>query len=248
MRVVRRQNPRSRTAAAVVSGLLVVVAAACLLLARQRFSGAERAAWWARPGSVATAGAAVPSARAPGTCWNWQSVDRLDDRCMGELPVPSFQCCSGAGYKCRPCSERLLQALSCVSPRHMLLQLPPGCGGAPLLPGPLPPLMTQPIRGGRQRGQGGCMLSSEAVRSGRWVATSSTRWPGMPGLPGALFEPAGVACGGRCPLAGPAMLRCLQAAGYDRLLASGDSTVRQLFTRLIRCAVWCVYPALFGSL
>lgn len=166
---------------------------------------------------------------------------------MAELQAPSFRCCSGAGYACRPCSEPLLQALRCVSPRHMLLRLPPACNVLPVTPAPLPPPANPPSQLGSQPAQGSCLLSSEALLAGRWVATNSTPWAGGLGLPGALFEPAGCASSRWRPLAGPAVARCLQGAGYDRLLISGDSTVRQLFVRLVRCVLCWYRPAAAGA-
>ncbi|KAL4444046.1 hypothetical protein ABPG75_011783 [Micractinium tetrahymenae] len=231
MRVVRKQAARASTTAAAVSGLLALTAA-CLLLAWQQRSSA--AAWWPQPGSLAGAADALPDAAPPANCSAWQSVSRLHDRCMAELQGPTFQCCSGAGYACRICSEPLLQALRCVGPRHMLLRLPARCGAAQLLPGPPPPPPPPPGQPGSQRARASCQLPSAAVLGGRWVAASSTPWAGMPGLPGALFQPAGGACDRRRPLVGPAVSRCLRAAGFDRLLISGDSTVRQLFTQLVR--------------
>lgn len=245
MRLVRKHTTHTRTAS-VASGLLAL-AAACWLLAWQLRSGSAAASLWAQPGSLAGAVAATPGSGQPADCWSWQSVDRLHDRCMAELRAPPFRCCSGAGYACRPCSEALLQALRCVSPRHMLLRLPPGCG-APSVLSAAPPLQTSPPgQPSRLHAQDSCQLSSAAVSGGRWMAATSTPWAGLPGLPGALFEPAGGACSRRRPVVGPAVPRCLQAAGYHRLLVSGDSTVRQLFARLVRWVAALNGPSLSGS-
>lgn len=227
--------------------LVAAVAAACAVAwlaaaARERELGLLHAS---RSSSDGLLRAAEPEA----ACSSWQGAGVLGGGCLAELPpsAASFECCGGPNYTCHSAgyacpAEALLLTLRCVSPRHMLLrplpgcQLSGGCGAAWGAPGhatraaqPRVPLQQ-------------CPPSAQAVAGGSWVEVSS---PVVPGVPSLQFQPA-------CspprsgslyhniqpqvpppPLAGPEALQRLWAAGFDRVLISGDSTVRHLYNRLV---------------
>ena len=208
MRVARKQATRARATAAALVVLFAAAAVASLLLRRGRRLGgwAPRLTGWA----TGPAAAAEP----PGSCASWAAVDRLADRCMTELPESeaAYKCCAGAGYPCQPCSEGLLDALRCISPRRMLLRPAPGCAAA----------YDNAAPAQRRSGRGGaCQLSSDAVAAGRWLSANGTPLGDAPGMPGAFFVPeADSGCSWR-PLVGPAVPRCLRAARINRIVISG---------------------------
>lgn len=178
-------------------------------------------------------------------CGRWQSAGVLGGGCLAELPqhAANFECCGGQNYTCHSSgyacpAEALLPALRCVSPRHMLLGLPPGCslhgGGSAAAP---TDAHAAQLRVPLQQ----CLPSAEGIATGRWVEIRSPAGPGVPSL---RFQPGCSPASGsgqpflrarapRPPLAGPAALQRLWGAGFDRVVISGDSTVRHLYNRLV---------------
>lgn len=216
-----------------------VAVAVFAFTARQRELGLLHA-------SRASSDGLLRAPKATAACSRWQSTHVLGGGCLAELPphVASFECCGGPNYTCHnagyPCpAEALLPALRCVSPRHMLLLPPPGCsltGGA--------------SAAGHAAGRAGqlsvplqqCLPSAEAVAGGSWVEVSSPAGPGVPSL---QFQPACRTASSSnrdhqpkppaplAPLAGPEALQRLWGAGFDRVVISGDSTVRHFYNRLV---------------
>lgn len=188
------------------------------------------------PASQASSNVQTRLGEAAHACSGWQSASVLGGGCLAELPqhVARFECCGGLNYTCYSSgyacpAKALLPALRCISPRHMLLRLPPGCSL---------PTATQAaqLRVPLQQ----CLPSADGVARGSWVETGAA---GV-GVPTLRFQPAcSPAGGGRqhsllalAPppaLAGPAAAQRLWAAGFDRVVISGDSTVRHLYNRLV---------------
>lgn len=184
--------------------------------------------------------AAEPAA----ACSRWHSTSVLGGGCLAELPpqAASFECCGGDNFTCHSdgyaCPiDKLLPALRCVSPRQMLLRLPPGCGlphGSSAGAAPAGATHATQLRGPQPQ----CRPSADAIVAGSWVESSRAAVPGVPSL---QFQPACsrlTTTGLRAPapappLAGPEALQRLWGAGFDRVVISGDSTVRHLYNRLV---------------
>lgn len=206
---------------ALLAGLLV---AAVLLLT-------SRGIGWRTGTGIALSPGNPQQPQEQPACRHWAAASRLAGSCVAQQApgTASFPCCSdlGAGVRCPPCNPALLAALQCIAPRYMLLRPAPGCGAA-VLPPPPPPLPPPQPRG--------CSLSSDQVAAGQWVPTRSTPTWGSPGVPGLSFQlppGGGAACGGQRPLGSAEVPRCLWSAGFDRVVFSGDSTVRHLYTRFV---------------
>lgn len=163
----------------------------------------------------------------PPHCRHWAAVDRLAGGCVAEQEpgTTAFTCCSnpGTGFGCRPCLSYMLQTLQCIAPRYQLLRPAPGCDAALRPPPPLPPqLPAQPV----------CSLPSAAVFAGKWALTYDMPAWDTPATPLLAFQPA-AACAQQRPVGAAEVPACLSAAGIDRVVVSGDSTVRHLYSRLI---------------
>ena len=187
---------------------------AVLLLAACIAALALRSIWRLRSGQR--------SQQWPERCSSWAAAHRLAGGCVAVLDegTAAFSCCTNgsAGTGCPTCSPPIFSALECTAPRHMLLHPQPGCAAQVVPPPRLPP---------PQSLQQPCSLTAGAVEKGRWALS-----PGdLPAAPRHSFQPT-ASCRQR-PLGAAEVPACLWAAGFDRVLVSGDSTVRQLYTRLI---------------
>lgn len=165
----------------------------------------------------------------PHQCSHWSTVSRLSDSCMGELPAgAAMRCCGGEGspMPCAACPADKLDALQCVQPRSMLLQAAPGC---------------KPGVGARSAlsAGGNRSLSSLDVANGRWLETGRHAAAGVPPL---LFQPAGAPP--QRPIGAAEVPGRLWAAGFDRVVVSGDSTVRHVYNRLVGRVAPACCPAL----
>ena len=167
--------------------------------------------------------AAHTDGQQPERCKHWGAASRLGGGCIGTLQpgTSTFPCCTNGslGTGCPECSQHLLQTLGCLAPRHMLLRPQPGCAALPpllpRLPPPLPPQLP-------------CGLTPKALITGSWVQAA----PDALGAPPLSFQPA-APCRQQRALGSAEVPGCLWAAGFDRVVVSGDSTARQLYTRLI---------------
>ncbi len=164
---------------------------------------------------------------AHGADCSWAATARLGGgACMAEAAHEAFDCCGGPGYACQQCSPSLMQSLRCVSPRSMLLQTAqPSCS----LDVTSAPAMPAVADGSR------CPLSAAQVFGGRW-ANASAALRARQGVPSLVFEPAplmGDSAAAAQHLVGPQVAERLWASGYDRVVISGDSTVRHLYNRLV---------------
>lgn len=165
---------------------------------------------------------------AHGADCRWVATARLGGAaCMAEAAVEEFDCCGGPGYVCKNCSQPLMHSLQCVSPRSMLLHAAPSCS----LEGDLVPARPAAADGSR------CPLSAAQVFGGRW-ANASGALAARQGVPSLVFEPApsmGSSSAAAAPphLVGPQVAARLWASGYDRVVISGDSTVRHLYNHLV---------------
>ena len=228
--------------------------AALVLLIRKQIPGHA-------PGSgIATSSGAPPAVAA---CRHWATAAVLPGGCLGTMPVGMpFSCCSGREYACTNCSQPLLAHLHCASPRHMLLRPPPGCGLPPLPPPPhmwqagsscgLPSAAVwdglwsaaTPTQAAATPALPGAIF--QLVAPGGGGSSSGANGSSSSGGGGSAEAPASPSCGGRDPTAACAsppclaargaaevVPRCLWAAGFDRVLVSGDSSVRHLFNRLV---------------
>jgi hypothetical protein len=166
-----------------------------------------------RPKSVT--GIMPATASKPAVCEQWAATHTLGSGCLAKLDsgVSSVPCCGGQDYKCRKCPAAKVDTLRCVSPRHMLLQAAPGCGTS------------------LAAARGCTQLSAADTLQGRWV-NASIAAPGPPGTPPLLFQPAGDAARGP-PMGAAEALQRIWGAGYDRVVVSGDSTVRHVYNRLV---------------
>lgn len=218
-------------AAAAVVGLLL------LLLS------ATRSGWRSKSASRSATSRAWP-ASAAAACRHWASVAALPGSCLGQLaPGAAFNCCAGSADTCKSCTPEVLAHLRCLSPSRMLLRPAPGCGH--LLAPQLPAALWQP---GPRRAPA-CALSTAAIANGSWAAPAEAE--AAPAMPEVLFRLAAGPGSGSKPSDGGAVPactakqqlrrlgaaeaapRCLWSAGYQRVLISGDSSVRQLFNRLV---------------
>ena len=161
----------------------------------------------------------------PDRCRHWAATDRLGGGCVASLQpgTSAFPCCYSGRVppSCPACSPQLLSTLDCLAPRHMLLRPQPGCGvqPPPRQPPPLPPLPRQLP----------CGLETNTLAAGSWVLAP----PSAHAAPQLRFRtPA--PCQQQRLLGAAEVPGCLWAAGFDRVVVSGDSTVRQLYMRLIR--------------
>ena len=232
---------------------LHAAAAAALLLAL--LLTAARSGWRRPPATRSAADAAA--------CRHLAAAVALPGGCVGELApgTASFNCCTGdKGGACQACSPEVIAHLQCPSPRHMLLQPLPGC--ADVLAAPLPAALWQPgqrraaacslpwaaIANGSWEAPAPAETapalpevlfrlaapdSSGSSSSKRRASRTGTSGSGNDGGP----TPA-PACDPQQRLRGLGAAevapRCLWAAGLDRVVVSGDSTVRQsLFNRLV---------------
>jgi hypothetical protein len=188
-----------------IAALVLAVAAALLLLARGGLSAHIKT----MGGSSLTPATASQQAR----CGQWAATHALGGGCLARLDsaVGKVPCCGGEGYTCSDCPIAKLQALHCVSPRHLLLQAAPGCSIA--------------------KPQACIRLSAADTLQGRWVNASDAA-PGPPGTPPLLFQPASDAARGP-PMGAAEALQRIWGAGYDRVVVSGDSTVRHVYNRLV---------------
>lgn len=152
--------------------------------------------------------------------------------CVAELVGSDFKCCSTTS--CKPCPPFFNSSLlPCIAPRYLLLRPGAGCAAA-VLPPPPDPLPPPP-------GPRGCDLSAAAVQAGSWVLRDVA--PAGPGSTRLQFQPGpsrgssgGGGRGGTCSrqrLRPAEVPRCFWASGFDRVVVSGDSTVRHLYGRLI---------------
>ncbi len=155
----------------------------------------------------------------PERCKHWAAASRLGGGCIAALQpgTSTFPCCTNGslGTSCPPCSQHLLQTLECLAPRHMLLRPQPGCAAQLPPPPRLPPQLP-------------CGLSPKALAAGSWVQKP----PSAPAASHLSFQPA-APCRQQRLLGSAEVPGCLWAAGFDRVVVSGDSTARQLYTRLI---------------
>lgn len=212
-----------RTAAA--AALLLGVAA---LLASSSSRGWRAGGLWTSGGALLGGGGGGGFA-VEGPCRHWASTEWLPGGCVAqqEAGATTFACCSrqpGGPFGCTPCKPPVMRAVECIAPRFALLRPAPGCGTA--LPPPLPP-PPRPLTARRSA----CHLDTAAVLGGKWIPARSTPGWEAPGAPGLFFSPT-AACAQRLP--GPATIPgCLLARGFDRVVVSGDSTVRHLFSRLL---------------
>lgn len=148
--------------------------------------------------------------------------------CMAEAAVEAFDCCGGPGYACQQCSQPLMQALQCVSPRGMLLEAAPPCS---FTIGSVPATPAAPDGSS-------CPLSAARVFGGRWV-NASRALAAREGVPSLVFELAPrMGSSSDAPaasphLVGPQVAARLWASGFDRVVISGDSTVRHLYNHLV---------------
>jgi hypothetical protein len=176
-------------------------------------------------------------------CGFWWAANRLSlsGSCMGAVAAGTsqFPCCQQTG--CKPCNAEIFGHLQCVSPRHMLLRPRAGCSSM-LVPPPLPPVLPRrPLGQQPNAGQGGSrMLPLAALLNGTWAPSGNETMLPPPGVPPLLFHPAANASsGGAAPTARPPLTaleayRCFYKAGFNRVVISGDSSVRHLFNRLVR--------------
>lgn len=197
------------------------VAGAALLLATAALLAREQLGGW-DPSSLLFSPAGP---RGDPRCRHWAAVDRLGG-CVAERQPGSsdFRCCSqgqGGAAECKPCLPHTLQTLECIAPRSLLLRQAPGCGAALRAPPAPPPLPAQPT----------CPLPSAAVAAGEWVFTDPAS-ASTPAVPLLTFKPA-TPCAQQRPVAAAEVPGCLWAAGIDRLVVSGDSTTRHLYSRLV---------------
>lgn len=187
----------------------LLLAGACIALLASRLR---------RPGSAPTAD------QQPARCSHWAATDSLGGGCIAALPpgVAAFPCCSGGslGPSCPACGQHLIHKLQCSAPRQMLLRPQPGCGMQLLPRQQLPPPPPPP--------QLPCSLVPASLAGGSWVTTP----PGVPAAPRLSFRPA-APCQQQQRVGSAEVPACLWAAGFDRVVVSGDSTARQLYTRLI---------------
>lgn len=183
--------------------------------------------------------AAAPTATAT-ACQHWASVERLPSGCLGALQQGgSFRgCCSGINYTCSPCSEQIFSDLECMAPRRMLLRPAPGCGAA---------LDALAQHQQRPSTSSSTCLAAAAVANGTWELATPAELATGPAQPGAFFQlapssssshrPDSAACQQPRQLhrlgAAEVAPRCLWTAGFDRVVISGDSTVRHFFDRLV---------------
>ena len=224
------------------AGAIVLCVAAAVLLLQLRSADTGFLAGRYRSGLDGSGAIAGPQ----GDCRRWLSATRLAGGCSAALApgTANFTCCShelGYGqYTCSKCSEELLVNLQCLAPRRMLLRPAPGCGAA--LAPPLPPPRQE-----QRRSAGSCRLSTAALLNGAWRLVHPNPARAPPGEPMLAFHSApsssdttpgggGGGCAQRRPLGAPEVPRCLRAAGFDRVVVSGDSTVRHLYNRLVRWA------------
>lgn len=192
---------------------------AALLLATAALLLRERLGAWG-PGNLLF----TPAAQRDPRCRHWAAVDRLGG-CVAERQpgVADFSCCSrqGGNLGCRPCLLHTQQTLECIAPRSLLLRQAPGCGAALRPPPAPPPLPAQPT----------CALPSAAVAAGYWAFNDAAA-ADTPAVPLLTFK-AAAPCAQQRPLAAAELPSCLWAAGIDRLVVSGDSTTRHLYSRLV---------------
>lgn len=222
-----RRRPSSPTAARAAAVLAALV---LLVVEKTRRSGHSQ--------QEGTAQTGPPAAALPAACQHWASVERLPSGCLGALQLGgSFRgCCSGAlqNASCSPCSEEVVAALQCLTPRRMLLRPAPGCGAA---------LDASAQQQQRLSSGSRCDLSAAAVANGTWEAATPAELAAAPALPRAFFRLAAPGSGDGAACQQPRRLhrfgaaevapRCLWAAGFDRVVISGDSSIRHLFNRLV---------------
>lgn len=211
-------SPGKRWNAAVSSALALALVAALAV--------ASSGGWWR--GGAAVTGSRIERSN-PLRCKAWGALEPLGGGCLAKLTegTPVVPCCGGERYACKPCPRPTLSALQCISPRHALLLPAPGCtvtGGSGGRPS---------AASGAPVSAGSCgPLSAAAVSSGQWVAASSVSGS-VPGAPPLLFQP-GKQRRSRPPLGAFETVERLWGAGFDRVVVSGDSTVRHFYNRLVR--------------
>lgn len=196
-------------------------------------------------------------------CRHWASAEQLPGGCLGELQHgTAFDCCSGREYSCRNCSAQVLASLACTCPRHVLLRPAPLCGAllAPPMPPALwqpgwdsrcsldaaavwngswenltaaetapalPAALFHLLHGGGSSSVStsdkGSSSNAASIQGGRSGGANGSR------------SPAACSPTQRMHQLGAAEVasRCLWPAGFDRVLVSGDSSVRQLYNRLV---------------
>lgn len=167
----------------------------------------------------------------------------------------------GANYTCTDCAPALLHHVACLASRQSLLRLPHGCTG-PALPFPPPPAPPLPPAGPRgcpmsaaDVAAGKWLPTANTSAAGMpsipllvfqlpdtHNGSSSSSNSGADGAAGADSSAGGSeasssSSGGsqtcrQRRLGSAEVPGCLWAAGFDRVVVSGDSTIRMLWNRL----------------